>query len=44
MRLLSLLTTTATLLLAITGAQATGLATCDSGPKDTWATTRWVAG
>ena len=24
--------------------QATGLATCDSGPKDTWATTRWVAG
>ena len=36
MRLLPLLTTTATLLLAITGAQATGLATCESGPKDTW--------
>ncbi len=36
MRLLPLLTTTATLLLVITSAQATGLATCDSGPKESW--------
>ena len=36
MRLLPLLTTTATLLLALSSAQATGLATCDSGPKESW--------
>lgn len=36
MRLLPLLTTAATLLLALNGAQATGLATCDSGPKESW--------
>ena len=36
MRLLPLLTTTATLLLALTSAQATGLATCGSGPKESW--------
>ena len=36
MRLLPLLTTSATLLLAIFSAQATGLATCDSGPKESW--------
>lgn len=36
MRLLPLLTTATPLLLALTGAQATGLATCDSGPKESW--------
>ena len=36
MRLLPLLTAAATLLLALPGAQATGLATCDSGPKESW--------
>ena len=36
MRLLPLLTAAATLLLALPGAHATGLATCDSGAKETW--------
>ncbi len=36
MRLLPLLTTATALLLALAGAHATGLATCDSGPKASW--------
>ena len=36
MRLLPLLTAATTLLLALPGAHATGLATCDSGAKETW--------
>lgn len=36
MRLLPLLTTSTTLLLALGSAHATGLATCDSGPKESW--------
>ena len=36
MRLLPLLTIATPLLLALTGAHATGLAACDSGPKESW--------
>ena len=36
MRLLPLLTAATTLLLALPGAHATGLAICDSGAKETW--------
>ena len=36
MRLLPLLATATPLLLALGSAHATGLATCDSGPKESW--------
>lgn len=36
MRMLPLLTAATCLLLQLAPAQATGLATCESGPKDTW--------